>query len=309
MTAENTNIILSVEDVLITVYVEVDDWYRARGASSIPARPGPKPAFTDQEVLALARAREILGRRSERAFCREVATDWRGLFPDLPHCSEVHRRTKWLWGALELRRAYFARRFGPAVEGWEPMDTTPLPVKHPSRVRGPDQWQGPAGSHLVAGFGVCPDKGKHAWFYGFRLALSTGLLDQVPRAWGIVPAAVDEREVGDWLLEGVGWGRLMTDRGFRSKAWGAALRQRGIWLLTTPDRQQRGEWPLPLRRFVAAHRNRIESGIGLLKERFDLERHGAKSFWGLLTRVAAKLAAYTLYRFWRLRTPAIQVAA
>lgn len=301
--------ILSMEETLITIYVEVDDWYRAGGASEIPVHPGPKPAFTDPEVLTLALAREVLARRSERAFWREVATDWRHLFPDLPHRSELHRRTKWLWGALEALREHFTRRFGPPVEGWEQLDTTPLPVKHPSRVRKPDWWVGPPGSDLAAGFGLCPAKGKHAWFYGFRLALRTGLLDQVPRGWGIVPAAVDERAVGEDLVRGVPVAHLLTDRGFRSKDWQAALRERGTTLLTTPDRKQRREWPEGQRRFVAAHRNRIESSIDLLKERFNLERHGAKSFWGLVTRVSSKLVAYTLYRFWRLSNPEIKVAA
>jgi Transposase DDE domain len=301
--------ILSMEETLITIYVEVDDWYRGRGAGQIPVHPGPKPAFSDPEVLTLALAWEVLARRSERAFWREVATDWHHLFPDLPHRSELHRRTKWLWGALEALRVHFTGRLGPPAAGWEQLDTTPLPVKHPSWVRRPDWWVGPPGSDLTAGFGLCPAKGKHAWFYGFRLALRTGLLDQVPRGWSIVPAAVDERAVGEDLVSEVPVAHLLTDRGFRSRDWQEVLKERGTTLLTTPDRKQRRQWPEGPRRFVAAHRNRIENGIELLKERFNLERHGAKSFWGLLTRVCGKLAAYALYRFWRLSNPVMQVAA
>jgi len=52
------------------------------------------------------------------------------------------------------------------------IDTSALPVKHPSRVRGPDQWTGP-GNDLAARFGR---DGAHAeWFYGFRLAIRTDL--------------------------------------------------------------------------------------------------------------------------------------
>jgi hypothetical protein len=109
--------ILSMEETLITIYVEVDDWCRAGGASQIPLRPGPKPTFTDPEVLTLALAREVLARRSERAFWREVSIDWHYLFPRLPHRSELHRRTRCLWGALEQLRHYFASRLGPPVEG------------------------------------------------------------------------------------------------------------------------------------------------------------------------------------------------
>jgi hypothetical protein len=45
-------------------------------------------------------------------------------------------------------------------DGWQQIDTTALPVKHASRVRGPDAWDGPAG--LRAGFGV--DAAHRAWF-------------------------------------------------------------------------------------------------------------------------------------------------
>jgi len=72
------------------------------------------------------------------------------------------------------------------------IDTSALPVKHPSRVRGPDQWTGP-GNDLAARFGR---DGAHAeWFYGFRLAIRTDLGRRLVRAWSIVPAAIDERQM------------------------------------------------------------------------------------------------------------------
>jgi hypothetical protein len=56
-------------------------------------------------------------------------------------------------------------------DGWQQLDTTALPVKHASRVRGPDAWDGPAG--LLASFGF--DAAHREWFYGFRLGLRTDL--------------------------------------------------------------------------------------------------------------------------------------
>ncbi len=44
-------------------------------------------------------------------------------------------------------------------------------------------------------------------------------------------------------------------------------------------------------------RNRIETLIGLLKGEHGLEDHGARSWWGLLTRLAGLLAAFTLVRY------------
>jgi hypothetical protein len=76
--------------------------------------------------------------------------------------------------------------------------TTALPVKHTSRVRGADQWTGP-GNDLAARFGR--DAAHAEWFYGFRLAIKADLGSRVIRAWSIVAAAVNEREVADDLLQ------------------------------------------------------------------------------------------------------------
>ena len=57
---------------------------------------------------------------------------------------------RWLWGAFEQLRAMLAAR--PPADDCQQVDTTALPVKHTSRVRGPDGWTGP-GNNLAARFG------------------------------------------------------------------------------------------------------------------------------------------------------------
>src|SRR5215471_6428364 len=139
---------LPTEDLFVYVYVLVDDAVSS-GAVAIAARPGPAPACTDAELLAVALVRHLLGRRSEAGFLAEVARDWAHLFPVLPAQSECNRRVRWLWGAFEGLR----RRAAAAIpeDPWQQVDTSALPVKHPSRVRGADAWGGPG--DLVARFG------------------------------------------------------------------------------------------------------------------------------------------------------------
>ncbi|GAC1634687.1 MAG: hypothetical protein NVS4B2_21620 [Chloroflexota bacterium] len=95
---------------------------------------------------------------SESAVLCEVRRDWLSYFPRLPVQSEVNRRLRWLWGAFEQLRQLVL----PLVpsDGWQQVDTTALPVKHVSRVRGPDTWIGPNG--LVARFGR--DTAYHEWW-------------------------------------------------------------------------------------------------------------------------------------------------
>jgi len=274
-------------ELLLHTYVLVDDALRS-GAVVIPRRPGPVPACSDTEVLALALARHLLRRPSERAFLEEVRADWSHLFPRLPHQSEFNRRVRWLWGAFEHLRAHLAAAL-PA-DRWQQVDTSALPVKHPGRVRGPDGWDGPHGLH--AGFGR--DAAHAEWSCGFRLAIRTDLESRLVRAWGIVPAAVDERAVADGLLDGAEADGLLLDRGFVGRQWAAGYAERGTAVVVTPTKEQRLRLAKAAKRAIAAFRNRIETTLGELTEHLGLARHGAKTFGGLLTRTAATIAAHTL---------------
>jgi hypothetical protein len=276
-------------DLFVHVYVLVDD-AMGGGQVPVPRRPGPAPACSDAEVLTLAVVRHLLGRPSERAWLAEVRRDWRAYFPRLPAQSEFNRRVRWLWGACEHLRQHLVAPV-PA-DGWQQLDTTALPVKHPSRVRGPDAWDGPAGLH--AGFGF--DAAHREWFYGFRLGLRTDLGRRLVRAWGLVPAAVDERAVADDLLDGASPAGLLLDRGFVRRSWAEAYRRRGIRVVYAHSKADRQRLPRALRRPVAALRNRIETTIGELTDRLGLARHGARTFGGLLARTAATLLAHTLLR-------------
>lgn len=61
---------------------------------------------------------------------------------------------------------------------------------------------------------------------------------------------------------------------------------------------QRRALPAAVRRPVAALLTRIETTIGELTDvgRLGLARHGAKTVWGLLTRIAATILAHPLLR-------------
>jgi hypothetical protein len=281
---------LPTEDLFVYVYVMVDDAITS-GAVAIPHRPGPAPACSDGELLAIALVRHLLGRRSEAGFLAEVARDWAHLFPRLPRQSEANRRIRWLWGAFEQFRGALAGRL--PEDDCQQIDTSALPVKHASRVRGPDGWTGPNG--LAARFGR--DAAHAEWFYGFRLAAKTDLSSRIVRAWSIVPAAVSERDVGTDLLEAGPPPRdLLADKGFNGKAFAASQAACGTAVLVPPTRDQRKTMPAILQKVIAQWRNRIETTFKEITDQMELARHGAHTFWGLLARTAATIAAHTLMR-------------
>src|SRR5260370_28169763 len=114
------------------------------GAIAVPARPGPAAACRDADLLATALVRHLLGRRREAGFLAEVA---RGLEPPVPAPSAPERgqpQDPLAAGRVWQFRVTLAAR--QPEDDCQQVDTSALPVKHPSRVRGPDQWTGPGTS-------------------------------------------------------------------------------------------------------------------------------------------------------------------
>ena len=134
------------------------------------------------------------------------------------------------------------------------------------------------------------------WFSGFRLGLRTDLGRRLVRAWGIVPAAVDERAVADDLLADALPAGLLLDRRFLRRSWAAEYVRRGTHVVYAHGKADRQRLPAAVRRPVAKLRNRIETTVGELTERLGLAEHGARTIWGLLTRAAATILAHTLLR-------------
>ncbi|HVA91945.1 MAG TPA: hypothetical protein VNL71_19125, partial [Chloroflexota bacterium] len=135
------------------------------------------------------------------------------------------------------------------------------------------------------------------WFYGFKLVL-TATLDLLPDQAVLVPATADEREVATaLLLPGM---VLIGDRNFSryaSSTWRDALDRAGVRVIAPPPRRYAADQDPTERTFLRAIRNRVETLIGLLKSEHGLEHHGARSWWGLLTRLAGLLASCTVAHY------------
>src|SRR5258706_226150 len=127
------------------------------------------------------------------------------------------------------------------------------------------------------------------------LAIKTDLGSRIVRAWSIVPAAVSERDVAHDLLEAGPPPRdLLADKGFNGKAFAAQQAARGTAVLVPPTKDQRQRMPAILQKVIAEWRNRVEASFAEITDLMELARHGAHTFWGLLTRTAATIAAHTL---------------
>ncbi len=150
------------------------------------------------------------------------------------------------------------------------------------------------GALLWAGELRAQSASKTEWVYGFKVALVVDP-EGIITAFGLAPAASDERPIGDALLASDRHGAYyLADKGFAGIEWERLWMEiYGALVAATPKDNSRRAWSKADRRWASGKRQIIEGVIYQLKDFFSMERHRAKTLGGLLTRVAAKVAAYT----------------
>jgi hypothetical protein len=97
------------------------------------------------------------------------------------------------------------------------------------------------------------------------------------RAWSIVPAAINEREIGTDLVcgEAALIIALLLDKGFNGSAFAAQMATAGIEVIIPPTRAQRRTMPKPVQRLIAKFRNRAEASFKEITDQMELARNGA----------------------------------
>ena len=276
---------LDLDAFLTALYTVVDDLYRERLAGIMGRRCGPAPALSDSEVLTLAICAEWGPWDSERGFWRFARERLRHLFPRLVDQSEFNRRRRYLYPALAAIQRAVAERLGVHLERERLLDTKPVAVmvlkRHDDR-------------GLVfdgrAAVGWCQT--KRQYYYGFKLVLAL-TLDGVIARYDLVPANVDDRDAAAEVLEA--GCRYWADKGFFGREcqqeW-AESEGAAVW--AEPPRSTLAAWPRAFAYLAHRVRQLIEVVNAQLQGQFAIERTLAKTLWGLVTRVQAKLTAHTL---------------
>ena len=307
---------LDLETFLVALYVIVDDLYQSDIAPRMPACGGPPAQMSDSEVLCLGLAaqwRSGVPWQSERGILRYVRKHLRHLFPSVLTQSAFNRRLRRLWGAFILIQDAMAEQLAHGT--YDVMDGFPIPVAHGARSFHPG-W--------LADIARIGKGGNDRYFYGVRMMM---VINQhgVATGWALASGNVQERWVAEWLfstragrprlqgpLDNTGqkpkvtppeeWMAvvpsggaasnkpILSDCGFRGDDW-LAHWATAYGAQVCPLRKAA---PRAERRWLSSARQVVETTFANLTESFGRKYPGAHSTWGLLMRVAAKVAAYNL---------------
>jgi len=277
---------VDLDSFLVSLYVLVDDWWQERHPSSArKKKPGRPPLLTAPEVITLAILAQWPRFRSEGDFWRFASAHLRAYFPNLCTQSQFNRRVRALELELRVLQRTFAGEIADPSAVYRVLDTTLVPAIVRVRASRKGLFCG------QATFGRSASKTE--WIYGFKVALVVDS-DGVITAFGLAPAASDERPIGEALIAEDLHEAYLADKGFTGVQWERRwLEVYGALVAATPYEDSRRAWSKKDRRWASGKRQIIEGVICQLKDFFGLERHRAKTLGGLLARLAAKIAAYT----------------
>lgn len=276
-----------LDTLLTALYVLADE--------ILPRRPRGKrnPKITDAELVCLAVAQILLDIPSERRFLRFAMCRLGHLFPYLPKQPGYNKRMRVL--APQILKVLNQIAF--ASPSWcdniRLLDSTPVPCGQSRETVKRSEFTG------HATYGYCASHSRYFW--GFRLYLLCAS-DGMPIAFELAPANAPEREVAAEMLarvELVGY-TVIADKGFAGEEFESLMAEFGAIFLR-PDK--RNEKP----RFggLGVIRQWIESVFDTFKGQLSLERHGAHTMSGLVTRVAQRLLSLAagLWHNWEIGSP------
>jgi len=278
---------IPISEILLYIFVLVDDWYQDHAGSFRQGKPGQKPEFRDSEVMTIMIAMDFIPFPSERQFVAYLRANHLALFPKLLDQSQFNRRTRAIAPLLEKCRQHWLVHLGVTLGCAGLLDTKPVPVVGYRRNKKHSDFQG------SADYGYCASKKMH--YFGYKLVVIS-TLEGLPLLYDLVPASTDERKASETLLEELSGFSLFADKGFLGKDWQADIYQRTNNRVWTPKRKnQVKQQTRTFERWLNGLRLRIEGVFNEIQNvGKNLERLLAKTVIGLCTRIVAKMTSHLL---------------
>lgn len=283
----NTMVIATFEDFILTVYVVIDELYRQFAPSEVIHRRHVLDAkLSDSEIITISICGELAGIDSENAWFSFVKKNYRHLFPQLCSRSRFNRTRRALMQTTELLRQKMISAFPIPFNPYFIIDSFPLAVCKFGRARYCRSFRG-----YGADYGKCPSK-KETYF-GYKVhALVT--LEGYITSFEITPASTDDREGLRDIVESQSDLVILGDKGYVGENLMLEMKEQGICLLALKRSNSKINWSKSFRQLIFKLRRRVETVFSQLSEQLNAERVLAKSFQGLCTRLSNKILAYNL---------------
>ena len=239
----NTMVIATFEDFILTVYVVIDELYRQFAPSEVIHRRHVLDAkLSNSEIITISICGELAGIDSENAWFSFVKKNYRHLFPQLCSRSRFNRTRRALMQTTELLRQKMISAFPIPFSPYFIIDSFPLAVCKFGRARYCRSFRG-----YGADYGKCPSK-KETYFGYKAHALVT--LEGYITSFEITPASTDDREGLRDIVESQSDLVILGDKGYVGENLTLEMKEQGICLLALKRSNSKINWSKSFRQLI-----------------------------------------------------------
>ena len=243
--------------------------------------------MNDLEVVSLACCMEALGIDSEHLLWSKLKKDYASAFPNLIDRSRFNRRRKRLTPFIVQVQDYVSSKLGNESQAMI-VDSIPVPVVKLAREK--------SFKAFKKTFETAPAKGWSAvnksWFIGYKLHVvifDNGVVQQS----GITKANVHDinflKQVKELPAEKI----VLGDRAYISKTLQMDLFEQYKVTLKVPYRNNQHDYKKQPKMYKSK-RQLVETFFAQMCDQLNLKRNYAKSYEGLITRLASKLSSMSI---------------
>jgi len=252
-------------------------------------RPSPAPSLSDSGLVTLALYQELIGEPLEDYFSRLHQEQLRRYFPGLNERSRYNRRKRDLWSViLAVRISLQIVLDTLQLEETAAIDSTPVPSVGYKRAKQASDFVG------TAKYGVCSSKAMK--YFGCKLH-SVVSLTGVIMGSVLTPANSYDNQPVVELLDSFPHHlkRLLGDGAYNDAALQRYLQQyRSLELLAPAKVNQQPTRSKQVQKQLNRFRLICETINAHVQEQLHLSKHYAKSTWGVMPRIAAKVTAHSM---------------
>lgn len=274
---------MPIEEFIIRVYCLVEEIFgEVVGGVKLRTR-GEPPSLDDCEVITMLIVGEYLGLGSDKKIWFHFKTHWRSWFPGLGCRTSFTRQSANLCHVQQHILETLSERVCDTKDLFL-FDGFPIPVCHVRRYKRRRLF-GEDGA-----VGYCAAKGEH--YFGFKGHIMVTACGAI-RRFCVAAANIDERDMLPQTSEGLS-GDIIADKGLIRPELTQELEGNGIHLHTPLRKNMDDPRPKQFVKQIMNIRRIVETMIGQLTGRFQIQAIKAKDTWHLMTKITRKILAHTV---------------
>jgi hypothetical protein len=248
------------------------------------------PLMTDLEIVALSCTMEALAIDSENLLWSKIQKDYPGMFSRLISRSRFNRRRRRLSSYISKVQEKISAKLEDQSD-FMVINSIPIPVMKLAREKTYKAFR--------ENYETAPAKGYSAvnkgWFIGYKLHVvifDNGVVQQGGITKGTVHDINYLKEIKTLPIKKY----LLGDRAYRSSPLQMSLFDEYKVKLKVPFRANQHDYKKHPKRYKSK-RQMVETFFSQMCDQFNLKRNYAKSYEGLLTRLASKLSSMSILQY------------